>query len=64
MIAHRRDFVPLAHPGFQALFLHQSDHALAAHVLLLLEQILVNARAAPMLLPSNDARTSFARQIR
>src|SRR5579864_2612632 len=50
VIAHRRDGVPLAHPGFQALFLHQSDHALAAHVLLLLEQILVNARTAvPML---------------
>src|SRR5712692_4158950 len=52
MIAHGRDCEPLAHPCFQALFLHQSDHALAADVFLLFEQILVDTRAAvPMLAP-------------
>ena len=34
VIAPRRELVPLAHPRFQALFLHQPHHALAAHALL------------------------------
>ena len=50
VIAHGGHFVPLARPRLQAVFLHQSDHALAAHALLLLDQIFVNARAAVPLL--------------
>jgi hypothetical protein len=36
---------PLTHARLQLLFLHQPDHALAAHSLAVLEQIAVNARA-------------------
>jgi hypothetical protein len=50
VIAHGGHFVRLARPRFQAVFLHQSNHALAAHPLLLLDETFVNARAAGPLL--------------
>ena len=50
VVAHRRAFEPLARPRLQAVFLHQSHDALAADVLVLLDQILVDARAAVAML--------------
>ena len=50
VIAHRRAFEPLPGPRFQPVLLHQPNHALAADARVLLEQILVNARAAVPLL--------------
>ena len=46
VVAHRGHLVAFARPRLQAVFLHQTDHALAAHVLVLLDEIFVNARAA------------------
>jgi hypothetical protein len=46
VIAHRRARVPLPRPGDQAVFLHQADHSLAAHRLLLPDQVLVDAWTA------------------
>ena len=50
VIAHRRALEALPRPRFQPVLLHQPNHALAADALLLLEQVLVNARAAVPLL--------------
>ena len=50
VITHRGELVPLAAPRFQPVFLHQAHDLFAADVLLLLEEILVNARAAVALL--------------
>lgn len=46
VVAHGRAFEALALPRLQLLFLHQTDHPLAADPLLLLEQVLVDARTA------------------
>ena len=49
VITHRGELVPPA-PRLQPVFLHQAHDPFAADVLLLLEEILVNARAAVALL--------------
>ena len=56
VVAHGGHFVALARPRLQTVFLHQPDHALAAHVLLLLDEIFVNARAAVPLLARAERR--------
>src|SRR3954469_25713960 len=70
VIAHRRAFEPLPGPRFQPVFLHQTDHALAANALRFLDQILVNARA-PVPLPAfiergahQDAEASVGLRVR
>ena len=46
VIAHGGYFVTLPGPCDQAFFLHQPDDPLATHLLVLLDQVFVNARAA------------------
>ena len=48
--------VPLAEPRLQPVFLHQAHDPFAAHVLVLLEQILVDARAAVAMLALLERR--------
>ena len=46
VIAHGGYFVTLPGPCDQAFFLHQPDDPFATHLLVLLDQVFVNARAA------------------
>lgn len=59
---HRRLLDALPDPGLQALFLHQPNHALAADALVLLEQVLVNPRAAVALVTGVERRVHEHRQ--
>ena len=45
-LAHRRAFESLASARFETVFPHQANDALSTDALLLLDEILVNARAA------------------
>jgi anti-sigma factor ChrR (cupin superfamily) len=47
VVAHGRALAALAGSCLEAVFPHQSDHARAAHVLVLLDQIFVNVRGLP-----------------
>ena len=65
VITHGRVLEALAEPRHQPVFLHQSHNAFAADVLVLLDQILVDTRAAVavLALASNETRTStFSRR--
>src|ERR1035437_1889339 len=69
VIAHRRTLEPLPSARLETVFLHQADHAFATDVLLLLDQILVNAGAAvplPALVERGaheDAQTSIGLRV-
>jgi hypothetical protein len=52
MIAHRRQLVAFMEPRHQPVLPHQSYDPFAADVLVLLEQILVDARVCKILSPA------------
>ena len=55
-IAHRRHLVALAEPRLQARFLHQAHDPFAADMLMLLEEILVDARTPVALFALGEGR--------
>ena len=57
VVAHRRGLESLPGARFETVFLHQADDALATDALGLLDQILVNARAAVSLATLIERRT-------
>ena len=56
VIAHRRHLVALAEPRLQARFLHQAHDPFAADMLVLLEEILVDARTPVALVALGEGR--------
>ena len=63
VIAHRRALEAFPRARLQAVLLHQPNHALAADALVLLEQVLVNARAAVPLLARVERRAHQHAQL-
>ena len=56
VITHRRARIALAEPRLQPVFLHQAHDPFAADVLVLRDQVFVNARAAVALLARRKRR--------